>query len=82
MFAGDQYVAVGCDCQVERAELRIEDELCRLAIQPVCKRDDGVVAFPIWIDTRGQEECAIAAECKPARKSYDPCRQNALSGAV
>jgi hypothetical protein len=77
VFTRDQYVAVGCDRQVERAELRIEDQLCRVAILPVCKRDDGVVAFPIWIDTRGQGECAIVAECKTARKRYDPCRQNA-----
>jgi hypothetical protein len=42
------------------------------------KRNDGVVAFAIGADARREEECAVAAECKPARKRHDSWRQNAL----
>ena len=46
------------------------------------KCNDGVVAFAVGADARGEEECSVAAECKSARKRHDPWRQNALSCVI
>jgi hypothetical protein len=79
VFARDDDVAVGCHREVQRAELRIRYQPQRFEIVTLGKRNNGVVAFAIGADARGEEECAVAAECKPARKRHDSWRQNALA---
>jgi hypothetical protein len=55
VLAGDHDVAVGCHRKVERAKLRIRDQPRRLEMLTLGERNDGVVAFAIGADARGEE---------------------------
>jgi hypothetical protein len=62
VLAGDYDVAVGRHRKVERAQLRINDQSRRLETLTLGKRNNGVVAFAIGADARGEQGCAVAAE--------------------
>ena len=73
---------LGAIASIERAELRVRHEPGRLGASAWSERDDAVVTLAIRADVRGEEQSAIAAESKAARKRYDPARQDMLAGGV
>ncbi|HLW86675.1 MAG TPA: hypothetical protein VKR60_15770, partial [Candidatus Sulfotelmatobacter sp.] len=75
-------IAVGRDCEIERTQFVISDQPMRLHRCAWSKGHYGVIASPIMVDSRSEEQPPIMTEGKPSRKRHHAGRQQMLSWSI